>query len=59
MECCICKKEFDGYGNNPYPLVDDPDARCCDACNTQVVYARIFLARGRIARGNGCEEVDG
>lgn len=32
--CCICGKEFDGYGNNPEPI----DAgTCCDKCNIKYV----------------------
>ena len=40
--CCICGKKFIGWGNNPWPINDDPDARCCNGCNTyQVVPARL------------------
>lgn len=39
--CCICGQKFMGWGNNPYPLVEDEDARCCDECDGQVVMARI------------------
>lgn len=39
--CCICGCEFEGYGNNPYPLVNDEEARCCDECNWKVIEARI------------------
>lgn len=41
--CCICGKEFTGWGNNPDPVTDkdgnlfDEDARCCDECNSEVV----------------------
>lgn len=36
--CCICGKEFIGYGNNPYPVVEHPlGNRCCDKCNDEVV----------------------
>ena len=37
--CCICGKEFEGLGNNPYPLKEEE--RCCDECNKQVIYARL------------------
>lgn len=41
-ECCICHKRFTDWGNNPWPIVTDKDARCCNACNgTVVVPARI------------------
>ena len=40
--CCICGKRFTGWGNNPYPVVKDEDARCCDACNdNRVIPARL------------------
>lgn len=39
--CCICGKEFAGYGNSPYPVKDDDtDGKwnvCCDECNIKVV----------------------
>lgn len=35
--CCICGEEFEGFGNNPYPLVKEEGARCCDECNDAVV----------------------
>ena len=53
--CCICKKEFEGYGNNPYgaiwlnanneierPKFNEND-RCCDECNWRyVVVGRLY-----------------
>lgn len=38
-KCCICGKEFEGYGNNPYPI--KPEGVCCNACNKFVVLSRI------------------
>lgn len=35
--CCICGKKFTGWGNNPWPVVEDVNARCCDVCNNRVV----------------------
>ena len=35
--CCICGMKFTGWGNNPYPVVEDENARCCDACNAEKV----------------------
>lgn len=35
--CCICGKEFEGWGNDPAPVVMDEDAKCCDACDMGVV----------------------
>ncbi len=33
--CCICGKEFEGYGNNPDPV--KLEGKCCDKCNEEVV----------------------
>lgn len=41
QKCCWCGKEFTGYGNNPYPLVKEQGARCCDECNEIVIFERI------------------
>ena len=35
--CSICGKEFEGYGNNAYPV---NSGRCCDKCNTSIVVPR-------------------
>jgi len=35
--CVLCHEEFTGFGNNPAPLVDDPDARCCNTCDQVLV----------------------
>lgn len=41
--CCICGEKFTGFGNNPYPLTDDVNARCCNECNSEyVIPARIL-----------------
>jgi len=38
--CCICGKEYDGYGNNAEPV---KAGRCCDDCNiNQVIPARLL-----------------
>lgn len=39
-KCCFCGKEFHGYGNNPAPVINDKDAKCCDSCNWKVVVPR-------------------
>lgn len=36
-ECCICHKIFTDWGNDPWPVVKDEDARCCDDCDMNVV----------------------
>lgn len=36
--CCICGKECENeFGNNPWPVNNDEDARCCNVCNDTVV----------------------
>ena len=41
--CCICGKTFNGYGNNPYPVSKDENAKCCDQCNLDsVIPARLM-----------------
>lgn len=47
-KCCLCGTECklwhdgaEGWGNNPWPLAEDPD-RCCDDCNWEkVIPARL------------------
>ena len=39
-KCCICGNEFDGWGNNPFPI--KYEGECCRDCNfTYVLPARI------------------
>lgn len=33
-KCCICGKEFNGFGNNPEPIMS---GCCCDGCNSRYV----------------------
>lgn len=40
--CCICGKEFNGYGNNPEPvwMIENEDGtinRCCYWCDKNIV----------------------
>lgn len=56
MTCCICKKEFHGWGNNPYgairtkqdgtvEMLENFSATdmCCGECNTTyVIPGRIY-----------------
>ena len=45
--CCICGKSFNGWGNDPWPVVMDDDAECCDDCDMGVVLAaRISEMKG-------------
>ena len=47
-ECCLCGKIFMDWGNNPYPVNKDPNARCCDACDRSIVLPARMIA---ITRG--------
>lgn len=36
--CCICGKECENeWGNNPWPINNDENARCCNKCNDEIV----------------------
>lgn len=35
--CCICGRRHKGMGNDPWPVVEDEGARCCNGCNAYVV----------------------
>lgn len=42
MKCNLCGREIEGYGNNPAPLIQIDDDRCCDLCDSMyVIPARI------------------
>ena len=44
MVCNICGKPIVGYGNNPYPICDTDEERCCDECNNAyVIPARLIM----------------
>jgi hypothetical protein len=41
-KCSLCGLNLVGIGNNPQPVLDDVNARCCNTCNdTRVIPARI------------------
>lgn len=43
-KCCLCGCDIEGYGNNPWPLNNDEDARCCDKCNAdKILPARMAI----------------
>lgn len=45
--CCLCKKKFFGWGNNPEPL-EDGKKKCCDKCNMiKVILARLRNLTGQ------------
>lgn len=42
--CCLCGGRYTLYGNNPWPLADGEDKRCCNPCNAlKVIPARLRL----------------
>ena len=56
--CCLCGKEFEGWGNNPWPLALNEEERCCDECNdTKVIPARLrLMVERKNARNNNVEK---
>ena len=51
--CCICGNEFEGYGNNPSPIVNREGARCCDLCNELIVLPnRLLYLKGHPVVGD-------
>lgn len=49
FKCCICGKQSVGYGNNPWPVSDNNEDRCCDFCNiTKVIPARLKELKERL-----------
>jgi hypothetical protein len=36
--CSICRRPYEGYGNNAEPI---NEGRCCDLCDKLVISARI------------------
>lgn len=55
--CCICGKEFEGYGNNASPVMDN--GCCCDECNRNVVKpARILSEAHSIEENSRLKETD-
>lgn len=57
--CSICNGPFCGIGNNPQPILADPDARCCDNCNLHMVLPERMrlLQQGKNPRGEGVERL--
>lgn len=42
--CCICGRDFNGYGNNPNPVKEEGE--CCSLCNTTIVIPARLKAYG-------------
>jgi len=43
--CCVCGGRYTLYGNNPAPLTEDKDARCCTRCDYLYVIPARFMKR--------------
>ena len=47
MSCCICRREFSGFGHNAFPFSapGDGHAVACEGCNmTMVIHTRLLCA---------------
>ena len=43
--CVICRLPYEGFGNNPEPVKQYAEGRCCDKCNLRkVIPARMALS---------------
>jgi len=43
--CVICQKEFTEWGNNPEPIKNFNEGKCCNSCNNDIVIPyRIYLS---------------
>ena len=52
MKCNLCGEEIKGFGNNPDPLTENDDDRCCDECNDKyVIPMRIYMLEHKMERG--------
>ena len=57
QECCICGKEFRGYGNNPWPVMEE--GRCCDECNFDTVLpARLAGASKKVKTKDSLDDLN-
>lgn len=54
--CCICGKEFEGWGNNPYGAIEEngkiaswtASDYCCDECNAEhVITGRLIIMQAK------------
>jgi hypothetical protein len=43
--CCFCRDTFRGYGNNPWPVLEEGTA--CNACNRSIVISARLQAMRR------------
>lgn len=48
--CCICGKEYEGYGYNPFPVKEE-GCCCCQSCNYSVVVPERWERHKAFQRG--------
>mgnify|MGYP000270190002 FL=1 len=51
--CCICGKELEGYGYNPFPVKEE--GICCRSCNYSVVIPERWKRHKAYQRGEEIE----
>lgn len=55
--CSICGKRFKGFGNNPAPVTNGENDRCCDVCNESIVIpARMKAAVNQAMKQAGTDQ---
>lgn len=47
--CCICGKEYEGHGYNPFPVKEE--GCCCQSCNYSVVVPERWERHKAFQRG--------
>ena len=45
--CVTCGNKQSGFGNNPLPLSDGTQYRCCDTCNAGIIIPARMCRMGR------------
>ena len=50
-KCSLCYGNYIFGGNNPQPVIDDYDARCCDKCNFEIILPTRFNEFARLHTG--------
>ena len=48
--CCFCRATFRGWGNNPFPVLDEEGAVACGDCNAVIVLPQRYRHAMRARR---------
>jgi hypothetical protein len=57
-KCCICENIYHGLGNDPWPIYNSPEERCCNECKQEYVMPeRNKLLRERVQKESEREDV--